>query len=88
MPKSLAKLKAASDAPQREKGAILRQFKSWMRKEKPEKRRAYRPRGYMTRKIGAAAFWLAFAFMFLVVFFSAIQRTIRQTPKREMKEPS
>lgn len=73
MPKSLAKLKAASDAPQREKGAILRQFKNWMRKEKPEKRRAYRPRGYMTRKIGAAAFWLAFAFMFLVVFFSAIQ---------------
>ncbi|MDO3681821.1 conjugal transfer protein [Paenibacillus ehimensis] len=86
MRKSLAKLKAASDAPRRENVPIFKRLQGWMMpKEKPEKRRAYRPRGYLARKVGAAVFWLAFAFMFLVVFFSAIKPS-GQTAAQKQQE--
>lgn len=70
---SLARKKAAEETPKQERTPMLTKLKAWAQKEKPEKRRAYRPRGYAVRKIGVGMFWLAFAFMFLVVFFSAIQ---------------
>ncbi len=71
--KSLAKRKAAEDASQREKVSFFQRLKRiTAKKEEVERRSAYRPRGYVARKFGTALFWIAFAFMFLVVLFSAL----------------
>lgn len=72
MAKSLAKRKAAADAPKQEKVSMVKRLQGWTNQEKQENRKAYRPRGYVARKAGMVVFWLGFAFMFLVVFFSAI----------------
>lgn len=69
MAKSLAKRKAADDAPQQEKVSIWEKGKRLFRnlqKPKVEERKAYRPRGYRARKFGTFVFWLMFSFVFLV----------------------
>ncbi|WP_336766149.1 conjugal transfer protein [Paenibacillus sp. USHLN196] len=75
MAKSLAKRKAADDAPQQEKVSVWEKIKRFFRnlqKPKVEERKAYRPRGYRTRKFGTIVFWIMFGFVFLVFFFSTL----------------
>lgn len=75
MPKSLAKRKAAADAPQLEKVPMKDKSKrlfNLLAKPKEEERKAYRPRGYRTRKFGTVVFWIMFGFIFLVFGFSAL----------------
>lgn len=73
--KSLAKRKAAAEAPQLEKVPMKDKSKrifNLLSKPKEEERKAYRPRGYRTRKFGTVVFWIMFGFIFLIIAFSAL----------------
>lgn len=88
MPKSLAKRKAAADSPDQQKISLSERLKRLYRilqKEKPEKKKAYRPRGYRTRKIGVWAFWILLVMILLVgnSLLNAVRSSKAQTEPTE-----
>lgn len=75
MAKSFAKRKAMADAPELEKVPMKEKSKrifNLLAKPKEEERKAYRPRGYRTRKFGTVVFWIMFSFIFLLIGFAAL----------------
>lgn len=61
--------------------------------QKKQKRKPQRPRGYVARKTGAAAFWVLFGFMFLTVTVTLFSKsdeskTPEATAMEEVENPS
>jgi len=69
MAKSLAKRKETADSAEQEKISLsdrLKRLYRILQKEKPEKKKAYRPRGYRARKLGVWLFWILLVLILLV----------------------
>ncbi|WP_050179633.1 conjugal transfer protein [Domibacillus robiginosus] len=65
------------DEKKLKRNSRLSMVKKALRSPQPKKmkQKPQRPRGYMARKTGAAAFWVLFSFMFLVVAVTLFSKT-------------
>ncbi|MDN4081220.1 conjugal transfer protein [Paenibacillus polymyxa] len=94
MAKSLEKRKQRSEGEKREKVSLWTHIKNLSKREAKPVRKAYRPKGYVARKMGFYLFWIMFVFMFLVVFVTVMapkgssQADANQTEKKATLNPA